>query len=59
MCNKEAEYGCVVHLDATNYRPLQGNGADSGDVGREKLVLQSHNRGYRDTILCTLLIIIC
>ena len=50
MCNKEAEYGRAVRLYATNYRPLQGNGADSGDVGREKLVVEGGTRPGRSLV---------
>ena len=38
MCTKEAEYGCSVHCNAPDSETLQGKGADSGDVGREKVV---------------------
>ena len=38
ICVEEAEYGCSIHCDAADSGPLQGNGAGSGDVGRENLV---------------------
>ena len=38
MCTKEAEYSCSVHCNEPNSGPLQVNVADSGDVGREKVV---------------------
>ena len=39
MCTKEAEYSCLLHCNEPNYGPLQGNVADSRDVGREKVVV--------------------
>ena len=38
MCTKETEYGRAVHFNVPNSEPLRGNSADSGDVGREKVV---------------------
>ena len=38
MCTKEAEYGRAVNFNAPNSDSLQGNSADSRDVGREKVV---------------------
>ena len=38
MCTKEAEYGRTVHFNVPDSGPLQGNSADSGDVGHEKVV---------------------
>ena len=38
MCSHEAEYGHTVHCNATDYGPLQGNRAYSGDVGHDKVV---------------------
>ena len=38
MCTKEAEYSWLVHFNEPNSGPLQGNVADYGDVGREKVV---------------------
>ena len=38
MCTNEAEYGRVVHCNAPDSGPLRGNGADFGDVVREKVV---------------------
>ena len=38
ICTDNLGYGCVVHYGATNSGPLQGNGADSGDVDRKNLV---------------------
>ena len=38
MCTKEAEYGHAVHCEAKNSGPLRRNGADSGDMGHEKVV---------------------
>ena len=38
MCTKEVYYGPVVHCNAPDSGPLRGNGADFGDVGREKVV---------------------
>ena len=40
MCTKEEEYGHTVHWKAPNSGPLRGNGADYGDVGREKVVVE-------------------
>ena len=38
MCTKEAEYSWSVNCNEPNSGPLQGNAADSGDVGCEKVV---------------------
>ena len=38
MCTKEAEYVRAVHCNAPDSRPMRENGADSGYVGREKVV---------------------
>ena len=38
MCTKEAKYGRTVHCNAPDSGTLQGNGADSGDMGHEKVV---------------------
>ena len=38
MCTKETEYGLAVHFNVPDSEPLRGNSADSGDVGREKVV---------------------
>ena len=40
MCTKEVEYGRSIHFNVPDSGPLQGNGADSGDVGREKVVVE-------------------
>ena len=36
ICAEESEYSRAIHFDATNSRPLQGNGAYAGGVGRQK-----------------------
>ena len=38
MCTQEAEYSCSVHCNEPNSGPLEGNVADSVDVGCEKVV---------------------
>ena len=43
MCTKEAEYGHAVHCEAKNSGPLRRNGAYSGDVGCEKVVVEVCN----------------
>ena len=40
MFAEDAEYGRAIHCDATSYEPLQGNGADTRDVGRENVVVE-------------------
>ena len=36
VCHKETEYGRSIHCDATDSGPLQGDGADAGDVGAKR-----------------------
>ena len=36
---RRQEYSCSVHCNEPNSGPPQGNVADSGDVGREKVVV--------------------
>ena len=40
MCTKEAEYSRTVHFNMPDYGPLQGDIADSGDVGCDKVVVE-------------------
>ena len=40
MCTKDSKYGRAVYCNAPNSGPLQGNGADSGDMGHEKVVVE-------------------
>ena len=35
---KEEEYGCEIHHNTTNCRPLKGEYADDRDVGEKKVV---------------------
>ena len=38
ICAKGSECGRPIHYDMTDFGHLRGNGADAGDVGREKVV---------------------
>ena len=39
VCAEEAEYGCAIHCNTTDSRPLRRDGKDAGGVGVNKVMV--------------------